>query len=100
VILPFSDVDCDRIRAFIRRGLLSLPEGDREAIFGRAMGRVLAHELYHVFAKTGRHGSRGIGKAAYSVQELLSPNFRFQERESRALRSVEAPPDVRMAAVR
>lgn len=106
VILPFSDVDCDRIRAFVQKGLLLLPRKDREATFGRAMGRVLAHELYHVFANTARHGSCGVGKASYSVEDLLSLHFRFEERESRALRSVQAPPrqkvgeDVRLAAVR
>lgn len=92
VILPFSDVDCDRIRAFVQKGLLSLPRKDREATFGRAMGRVLAHELYHVFANTARHGSCGVGKASYSVEDLLSPQFRFEERESRALRPVQTPP--------
>lgn len=85
VILPFSDVDCDRIRAFIRNGTLELSKNDREAAFGRAIARVLAHELYHIFANTSRHGSHGIGKAVYSVQELLAPEFRFRERESRAL---------------
>ena len=86
IILPFSDVDCDRIRTFMQRELLYLDPGVRDELFGRAVGRVLAHELYHIFANTSQHGSCGVGKAAYSVQELLSNDFRFEDRESKALR--------------
>ena len=87
VILPFSDVDCDRIRGFLQRDLLMVRAPEREAVFGRALARVVAHELYHVLANTVHHGSCGIGKAAYSIQELLSDDFQFEERESLALRT-------------
>src|ERR1051326_3053693 len=87
VILPFSDVDCDRIRGFVQKELLSLRAEEREVVMGRALGRVVAHELYHIFANTSRHGSCGVGKAAYTVQELLSPDFQFEARETEALRT-------------
>lgn len=89
-ILPFSDVDCDRIRTFVQKELLSVRAADREESYGRAIGRVVAHELYHVFANTAKHGSCGVGKSAYTVQELLSDDFQFQERESLALRTSKA----------
>ena len=89
-ILPFSDVDCDRIRGFVQRELLAVHPDDREAAFGRALGRVVAHELYHIFANTARHGSDGVAKAAYTVQELLSDDFQFEVRESQALRTSKA----------
>ena len=90
IILPFSDVDCDRIRLFVQKDLMAFHPGDREAAFGRALARVVAHELYHIFANTARHGSCGVGKAAYTVQELLSDDFQFEARESQALRSSKA----------
>lgn len=86
-ILPFSDIDCNGIRQFVQNGLLNIKEADRAVAFGRALGRVLAHELYHIFAGTKHHGSCGVGKEAYTVQDLLSPDFQFQERESKALRT-------------
>ena len=49
VILPFSDVDCDRIRGFLHRDLLLREPSARNGLFGRAVGRVLAHELYRYF---------------------------------------------------
>ena len=90
VILPFSDVDCDRIRNFVQRELVSVRLPDREEAFGRAIGRVVAHELYHVFANTSRHGSCGVGKSAYTVSELLAEDFQFEGRESTALRTSKA----------
>ncbi|MGP8246701.1 MAG: hypothetical protein ACLQVN_19545 [Bryobacteraceae bacterium] len=69
-ILHFSDVDCARLRDFLEFGLLHILTPERDALFGRAMGRVLAHEMYHIFANTQRHGT-GVSKATYSVDDLL-----------------------------
>jgi hypothetical protein len=85
-ILPFADIDCDGIRQFLRNSLLSVESKLRPEAYGRAIGRVLAHELYHIFANTAHHGSTGVGTAVYSVQDLLSPEFHFETHESEALR--------------
>jgi hypothetical protein len=87
VILPFSDIDCDRIRVFLQRELLFLKADTREEALGRAIGRVLAHELYHIFAQTAHHASDGVAKSAYTVQELLSDGFQFDEHDAHTLRS-------------
>ena len=89
-ILPFSDVDCDRIRGFIQGALLTVSKEDREEAFGRAIGRVLAHELYHIFANTQRHGSFGVAKESYTVQDLMSDDFVFEARETHALEASKA----------
>jgi hypothetical protein len=86
-ILPFSDVDCDKIRRFIAPELRSLDRRDRDLAYGRAVGRVLAHELYHVFTNTTKHASWGVAKAAYTSKELASVHFQFQEKDTKALRS-------------
>jgi len=90
VILPFTDIDCDRVRGFVQKELLYLRAEDREEAYARAIGRVLAHELYHIFANTMRHGSDGVGKSAYSIQELLAQDFQFEARETRALKASRA----------
>ena len=64
-ILPFSEIDCDRIREFVQKELLYWKPAEREEVLGRAMARVVAHELYHIFANTPHHGSDGVAKAAY-----------------------------------
>jgi len=85
-ILPFAEVDCDRVRALVQNNLLRLPAADRSMAFGRAMARVTAHELYHILAHTMRHGS-GLSKPSYSAQELLADEFVFDQRETKALRT-------------
>ena len=90
-ILPFAEIECDRIKAFLQKELLYLPPEDREEAFGRAMARVVSHELYHIFANTQHHGSDGIGKSAYTVQELLADDFQFEERDGHAMRTGGAP---------
>ena len=84
-ILPFTELNCDRLRNFIQGDLVMVPDDEREPAFGRALGRVLAHELYHVFAHTTRHGS-GIAKEAYTVQDLVCEEFSFQRKESQMMR--------------
>jgi hypothetical protein len=96
-ILPFAEVDCDRVRLFVQKELLYRKPADREEIFGRAIARVIAHELYHIFANTNHHSHNGIGKAAFSVQELLCDDFVFEEAQCDALRS-SVPPKHRAAS--
>ena len=97
-ILPFTDVNCDLVREFVQSGLLTFRTGNREEKYGRALGRVLAHELYHIFANTTRHGSEGVAKESYSVQDLLSDDFQFQAKESRMLQSNRPRPAVETPA--
>jgi hypothetical protein len=87
LILPFGAVDCDRIRSFLQADLLSFAADQRELIFGRAVGRVLAHELYHIFTRSRHHSPEGIGKAAYATRDLLAGRFVFDASESTELRN-------------
>ena len=87
VVLPFSEVDCDKIRRFIAAETRSLTEDRRESVYGRAVGRVLAHEFYHVFTNTPRHASWGVAKACYTPHDLVEDRFEFREMDTKALRS-------------
>ena len=98
VILPFAEVDCQSVRDFIQRQLLRMPSESREATYGRALGRVLAHELYHIFANTTSHSSCGVGKAKFTVQDLVSPEFLFEGRESLTLKGSKAYAALQWAA--
>jgi hypothetical protein len=89
-VLPFATVDCDRTRSFLSDGLLHFPVPERPAAMGRALGRILAHELFHIFARTQRHGSAGVAKESYSVHDLLADDFELAERECDILRGSPA----------
>jgi hypothetical protein len=91
-ILPFVDVDCDRLREFLQMRLLRVEANLREQYFGRAMARVLGHELFHVFAGTRHHAREGVSQSAFSASVLMSDHFGFAEKEFRILRSTRLRP--------
>jgi mono/diheme cytochrome c family protein len=78
-VLPYMDVDCTRIRGFIRTPLMQIGAAERDAMLGRAMGRVFAHELYHVLGQTKHHGAGIVDRSNYTVRELTSPALRVDE---------------------
>jgi hypothetical protein len=78
-ILPYSEINCDRVLAFLRT--VNLAEVGQEARLGRASGRVLAHEVYHVLLQTSKHSSRGLAMAVYTPASLVSQSLQFEEGE-------------------
>jgi hypothetical protein len=85
-ILPFAELNCDRLRNFVQAEVITMPSEEREPAFGRALGRVLAHELFHIFANTTKHGW-GISKESYTVRDLVGDDFQFQHKETLVLRA-------------
>ena len=90
-VIPFSEIYCSAIRAFLAPTLASTEPNRRGFLFGRAIGRVLAHELYHILARTRQHGSGGLGEAFYTPQELAADDFDFQDKEVRRIRVTLGP---------
>jgi hypothetical protein len=88
-ILPFSEVQCDTIRKYIAPHLASSKPQDRDAILGRALGRVVAHELYHIFAGTTEHAANGIEKSFHTPKELTARQFHFTAHEFEVLRATK-----------
>jgi hypothetical protein len=86
-IIPFSDLACDNLRGAVES---AVAEGNRvraNVLLGRAMGRVLAHELYHVVADTSVHGHQGVAQAALSPRQLTSGELELGPSEVEALES-------------
>jgi hypothetical protein len=69
-ILPFFRVDCGLIMQMLG------PQADPSAI-GKALGRVMAHEIYHIAAHTTDHHDTGVAKAAFSTRDLTTTRFDF-----------------------
>jgi hypothetical protein len=78
-ILPFSWVDCGALTRFIGPSVVDLPAPQRDFIYGRAMARLAAHELYHVLSRRSGHTQSGIGKAQFATADLLSDHLQFEE---------------------
>jgi hypothetical protein len=89
-ILPFSEVQCDTIRKYIAPNVGSSKLRERDAILGRALGRVVAHELYHIFASSTAHAAEGVQRSFHTPKELTARQFHFTAHESEVLRATKA----------
>jgi hypothetical protein len=86
-ILPAIEVGCDRISTLIQTFLNGRDRSRREALLGRAIARVLAHELYHVLAKTRSHSKHGVARASLSAEDLTCERLQFDAQEQRRIAS-------------
>ncbi len=88
-VLPFGAVECNHVRRLVFDQI----RGDRgsELLLGRALGRVLAHELYHILARTTRHAASGIAKPFYTPEDLVQRKLAFGRNELDRLRRALPP---------
>lgn len=92
-VLPFTDLQCSRIGEYISPLLSGASQPAREQVLGRAMGRILAHELYHIFTGTQKHADGGIARSYHRRQELVERKFDFQQAENEKFRDFRASID-------
>jgi hypothetical protein len=98
-ILPYIDVQCDRIQNVIGPEVLRFEPAERKRRYSRAMARVAAHELYHVLGKTSKHAMHGIAKRAYDVKDLLSDGVTFETDTISNIHRRTPRPEASLAAV-
>ncbi len=77
-VLPFTRVDCGALRGILGAALDREAPARRAFLLGRAMGRLVAHELYHALSRTRDHAAGGIGKPCFTAADLLSERFEFE----------------------
>jgi hypothetical protein len=78
-ILPFSSIDCDSLTQLLASQLATQSRVRRDFLYGRAMARVLAHEIYHVLLETSNHSREGVARAGFTAGDLLSEHFEFEQ---------------------
>ncbi len=93
-VLPFAEVECDRVRSVLHPVTCSEDLPEREILVGRALGRVLAHEIFHVVTRSTGHSRKGIARDCFTPKDLTCDDFGFEDecvnkmRESLNLASV------------
>jgi hypothetical protein len=70
-ILPFCSVDCTLVRQTIAWVLQRRRVEDRQTLISRAVGRVIAHEFYHILAGTRQHSKEGLASAYVEPDDLV-----------------------------
>jgi hypothetical protein len=74
-VQPFTVVECDKIVRSVRSAMWGGDFGRAELLLGRALGRVVAHELVHILTDSGQHGTEGVQKAALSGNQLIETSL-------------------------
>jgi hypothetical protein len=74
-VQPFSEVACDRVVAAARSAMSGGDFAHADLLLGRALGRVVAHELVHILSKSGSHGREGVARPALSGLRLIAPEM-------------------------
>ena len=91
-VLPFSEIACDKVRSSLRTAMWGGDYKRSDMLFGRALARVLAHELYHVLAKTQSHSGHGIAERSLSGAQLISERLQLNAAElNRMHDAVQSP---------
>ena len=89
---PFSEVACDRVVTSVRSAMFGGDYAHADQLFGRALGRVVAHELVHILSGEATHGTAGVERRALSPDNLLAPVLELDpadvERVRASLKSV------------
>jgi hypothetical protein len=74
-VQPFGEVDCDHVVSSLHSAMSGADYVKADLLLGRALGRVVAHELVHMLTKSKQHGREGVEKAALSARQLISESL-------------------------
>jgi hypothetical protein len=85
-VQPYSEVACDRLTQVVRSAMSGSDFAKADLLMGRALGRVLAHEVLHILTKSGSHGHEGVAKAALSGSQLISDQLALDPADLERLR--------------
>jgi hypothetical protein len=78
-VMPFSWVNCANMTRMIGPALSGEAGAQRDYLYGRAVARVVAHELYHVVTGSRGHEHEGVAKPRFTVPDLLDEVFEFDQ---------------------
>jgi hypothetical protein len=77
-VLPFIGVDCATVARLLAPALPNSASGRRTFLYGRALGRVVAHELFHALTGTREHDQGGVAKHSFRASDVLAEHFEFE----------------------
>jgi hypothetical protein len=78
-VLPFTSVNCGNLTRALGPALMGEASARREFLYGRAIARVLEHEMYHILMNSRDHAREGVAKPCFSPSELLTERFEFEQ---------------------
>ncbi len=88
IIQSFGQVDCDHVVGTARSAMFGSDYAHADMLVGRALGRVVVHEIVHMLTKSAEHGRDGVFEAALSGKQLIAPSLPLSAMDVDQLMSV------------
>lgn len=86
-VMPFGEVECTRVKQSIRTVMHGGDFARANKLLGRALGRVVAHEIFHMLTGTKHHSDEGVFREALSARQLIAERLDFTDDDYKALQS-------------
>lgn len=83
---PFVTLDCPLVAAHLREILVTPQQYSAKPLMGRALGRVLVHELLHYLTRSRAHSGSQLFREDMEPQTLLEPWVALEAVDVEALR--------------
>jgi hypothetical protein len=77
-ILPFVELNCRQISGAVQQQIRAFPKDEYPVVLGRALARVLAHEIFHILAATMKHARHGIAAETMNAVQLTTERHDFR----------------------
>ncbi len=76
-VQPYVRIHCDRVRGVIRENTAGKAPCQAAMLFGRALGRILAHEIYHIYTGTEHRADETLLRPALTARQLTGDGVGF-----------------------
>lgn len=76
-VLPFIEVNCDRIRNALFSTMWGEDFQHRDFLLGRALARIIAHELRHALRREVHHSEEGLAQPRLTAASLIRGDARL-----------------------
>ena len=83
-VIPDVQVFCNEVRAYVP----SVSRTPFVQMYGRALGRVVTHELYHALLSTREHARSGVARFTQSSRDLTRDKLELDARSIAQLRAM------------
>ncbi len=84
-VLPFSEVLCDKVKVAARSAMHGGQVASGNKLLGRALARVLAHEIWHMTSNSHKHSKSGVAKSSLSGAQLIGEKLEFDDHSAHQL---------------
>ena len=74
-IQTFGQVDCDHVVHTASSAMWGGDFAHADMLVGRALGRVVTHEIVHMLTNSRQHAHEGVFEAALSGRQLIAPSL-------------------------